>query len=248
MEMFSTMGTSASVESSKAHTKPQAMDPVSPQTTTCYDLIIFDCDGVLVDSEALSCRCLMELLRRHGIDIELDTVFDKFLGRSIAAVAEHYQELGCVMPDNFPDELSTLVRKAFTDSLQAVTDVQSVLLSLDTAYCVASSSDLERVIFSLELTGLLPLFTGRVFTTQMVQRGKPAPDLFLYAAASMAVEPTRTLVVEDSVSGVKAAKAAGMTVWGFAGGSHYASRNGRRLLTAAGADRVFERMVNFWHP
>src|SRR3984893_14863252 len=112
MEMFSTMGTSASVESGKAHTKPQAMDPISPQTTTCYDLIIFDCDGVLVDSEALSCRCLMELLRRHGIDIELDTVFDKFLGRSIAAVADHYQELGCLLPGTCTASVRALVLKS----------------------------------------------------------------------------------------------------------------------------------------
>jgi beta-phosphoglucomutase-like phosphatase (HAD superfamily) len=80
----------------------------------------------------------------------------------------------------------------------------------------------------------------------MVRRSKPAPDLFLYAAAAMQVDPRRTLVIEDSVSGVKAGKAAGMTVWGFVGGSHYQSRDGRTLLSNAGADRVFERMADFW--
>jgi len=221
------------------------MDAVSARTPTGYDLVIFDCDGVLVDSEALACECLVGLLQRHRIDVELDAVFERFLGRSISAVAEHFQALGCAMPAGFPAELRVLVRKSFAGSLQAMADVESVLRSLDTAYCVASSSDLERVNFSLELTGLSALFVGRVFTAQMVQNGKPAPDLFLHAAASMAVEPRRTLVIEDSVSGVQAGKAAGMTVWGFVGGSHYASRDGRALLAAAGADRVFDRMADF---
>ena len=214
-------------------------------TSTDFDLVIFDCDGVLVDSEMLSCACLMELLGRHGIAVGLDDVFERFLGRSIAAVADHFTALGRVMPAEFPAELSAGVRRSFAQSLQAMAGVETVLQTLDTAYCVASSSDLERVNFSLELAGLRAPFAGRMFTAQMVQNGKPAPDLFLYAAASMVVAPARTLVVEDSVSGVQAGKAAGMTVWGFAGGSHYAARDGRGLLTAAGADRVFDRMVDF---
>jgi HAD superfamily hydrolase (TIGR01509 family) len=225
--------------------EPEVMDAVSARTTTGYDLVIFDCDGVLVDSEALACKCLVEQLQRHGIDVELEAVLENFLGRSISAVADHFQALGRAMPAGFPAELRVLVRKAFAESLQAMPDVESVLRSLDSAYCLASSSDLERVNFSLQLTGLSVLFAGRVFTAQMVQSGKPAPDLFLHAAASMAVEPARTLVVEDSVSGVQAGKAAGMTVWGFIGGSHYASRDGRALLAAAGADRVFDRMADF---
>jgi len=96
------------------------------------------------------------------------------------------------------------------------------------------------------LTGLAPHFGDRLFTSQMVAHGKPAPDLFLYAAAQMKTVPLRTLVIEDSVSGVAAAKAAGMTVWGFIGGSHYRSRDGRTMLYDAGADRVFDRMTDFW--
>ena len=221
------------------------MIAASARATIGYDLVIFDCDGVLVDSEALACTCLAELLQRHGIDLELEAVFERFLGRSISAVAGHFQALGRVMPDGFPAELRVLVHKAFARSLHAMPDIESVLRSLDTAYCIASSSDLERVNFSLHLTGLSVLFADRVFTAQMVRGGKPAPDLFLYAAASMAAEPARTLVVEDSVSGVQAGKAAGMTVWGFIGGSHYATRDGRTMLGAAGADRVFDRMTDF---
>jgi HAD superfamily hydrolase (TIGR01509 family) len=210
------------------------------------DLVIFDCDGVLVDSEMLSCRCLVELLGRHGIEADLDTVFDKFLGRSVDSVAEHYGAFGRVLPEEFLEELRGMVRRSFTASLQAIPNVAEVLASLGVAYCVASSSDLERIEFSLELTGLSPLFKGRVFTSQMVERGKPAPDLFLHAARCMKAAPERTLVIEDSVSGVQAGKAAGMTVWGFVGGGHYASRDGRALLMAAGADRVFDWMADFW--
>jgi beta-phosphoglucomutase-like phosphatase (HAD superfamily) len=111
---------------------------------------------------------------------------------------------------------------------------------------VASSSDLDRVSFSLTRTGLAPYFGDRLFTSQMVARGKPAPDLFLYAADKMQAMPARTLVIEDSASGVAAAKAAGMQVWGFSGGSHYESRDGRGILRDAGADRVFDRMADFW--
>jgi HAD superfamily hydrolase (TIGR01509 family) len=124
--------------------------------------------------------------------------------------------------------------------------VSSILEALRIPYCVASSSDVDRVSLSLSLTGLAPHFNSHLYTSQMVKRGKPAPDLFLYAAERMKAEPHRTLVIEDSVSGVRAAKAAGMTVWGFVGGSHYQSRDGRDILLGAGADRVFERMADFW--
>src|SRR6266478_3266017 len=170
------------------------------------DLIIFDCDGVLVDSEVLSCRALSETLAVYGIDLSVDQALDLFLGRSVTAVLD-----GLRIP-----------------------------------HCVASSSDIDRVSFSLSLTGLSPHFDTRLYTSQMVARGKPAPDLFLYAAESMQVDPRRALVIEDSDSGVRAGKAAGMTVWGFVGGSHYQSRNGKAILGEAGADRVFGRMADFW--
>jgi HAD superfamily hydrolase (TIGR01509 family) len=124
--------------------------------------------------------------------------------------------------------------------------VNSVLEGLQIPHCVASSSDADRVSFSLALTGLAPHFDNRLYTAQMVERGKPAPDLFLYAAEKMRTDPRRTLVIEDSVSGVAAGKAAGMTVWGFVGGSHYRSRDGEAILSQAGADRVFGRMADFW--
>lgn len=210
------------------------------------DLIIFDCDGVLVDSEVLSCRCLSEGLAGYGINLDLDQALDLFLGRSVSAILDHYQASGHLIPEQFSTDLKTRVRAAFRTALCPIEGVGSVLEGLRIPHCVASSSDFDRVSFSLSLTGLASHFDGQLYTSQMVERGKPAPDLFLYAAERMQADPRRTLVIEDSVSGVTAAKAAGMTVWGFVGGSHYQSRDGKAILKAAGADRVFARMADFW--
>jgi len=210
------------------------------------DLVIFDCDGVLVDSEVLSCRCLSEALASYGIELGLDQALDLFLGRSTTAVFEHYQALGQAIPEQFSGELRAGVRAAFLSALRPIDGVGVILEGLQIPHCVASSSDIERVSFSLALTGLAPHFGERLYTSQMVERGKPAPDLFLFASERMRAEPRRTLVIEDSVSGVQAAKAAGMTAWGFVGGSHYRSRDGQAMLLAAGADRVFARMADFW--
>jgi len=211
------------------------------------DLVIFDCDGVLVDSEMLSCQCLSEALGEYGIELGIEQVLQLFLGKSAAAVTLYWRQRGQPLPETFLPELKSRVRERFRRSLQPIPGIGSLLSSLRTPFCVASSSDLDRVALSLVLTRLAPHFGDRLYTSQMVPRGKPAPDLFLYAAAQMKTAPMRTLVVEDSVSGVAAAKAAGMTVWGFVGGSHYRSGDGRDMLHDAGAERVFERMADFWN-
>jgi HAD superfamily hydrolase (TIGR01509 family) len=209
-----------------------------------FDLIIFDCDGVLIDSEMLACACLHRQLAQHGIALDLPTVMQRFLGRGIDEVVRHYQAiLGRPMPPLFVIELRQMIRTAFEEGLRAIPDVEKLLQHLPGAYCLASSSDPERINFSLNLAGLSPYFEERVFTAATVARAKPAPDLFLLAAREMKAAPNRSLVIEDSISGVEAGKAAGMTVWGFVGGSHYAERDGAAQLRAAGADRVFERMT-----
>ena len=210
------------------------------------DLVIFDCDGVLVDSEVLSCRCLSEVLMEFGIGLSERDALQLFLGRSTKAIEQHYRELGQPLPDLFLPRYKSAVLRAFATALQPIKDVELVLSTLSAPRCVASSSDIDRVSLSLDVTGLTDHFGDRIYTAQMVSRGKPAPDLFLHAAAQMHAEPARTLVIEDSVSGVQAAKAAGMTVWGFTGGSHYRSREGDALLREAGADRIFTRMTDFW--
>jgi HAD superfamily hydrolase (TIGR01509 family) len=207
-------------------------------------LIIFDCDGVLVDSELLSCRCLAELLTELDVPASQEEVLDLFLGRSVTAVVAHYEARSFRLPADFEARLGQRVKDAFTAELQPIRDIAEVLRHLESPYCVASSSDAERVAHSLELTGLAGLFGKRVFTAGLVANGKPAPDLFLYAAAKMRAKPAETLVIEDSVSGVKAARAAGMTVWGFVGGSHHGSTGRRRSLRSAGAERVFDNMTD----
>ncbi|TWI75035.1 HAD superfamily hydrolase (TIGR01509 family) [Bradyrhizobium huanghuaihaiense] len=210
------------------------------------DLIIFDCDGVLVDSELLSCRCLSEVLAEFDFELSLEQALELFLGRSTAAIGQYYRERGRTLPDEFLPRLKARVLETFAKSLQPIPEVATVLSALKAPRCVASSSDLDRVSLSLDVTGLASHFDGRLYTAQMVKHGKPAPDLFLHAAEMMRADPSRTLVIEDSVSGVQAGKAAGMTVWGFVGGGHYRSRDGRAILSAAGADRVFARMSDFW--
>ena len=210
------------------------------------DLVIFDCDGVLVDSEVLSCQCLSEVLGECGIALSEDEAVELFLGRSSAALLSHYKDDRRVNPETFLPELKSRVLQRFSQRLRPIPGVEAVVSRLESLSCVASSSDLDRVSQALALTGLASLFGSRLYTAQMVERGKPAPDLFLYAAAQMHAAPQRTLVIEDSVSGVTAAKAAGMAVWGFVGGSNYQSRDGRAMLYDAGADRVFDRMTDFW--
>jgi HAD superfamily hydrolase (TIGR01509 family) len=194
----------------------------------------------------LSCRCLSGVLAAYGIELEVNEALDLFLGRSTSAVTAYYQALGRPVPEQFPAELKAGVLGAFGSALSPIQGVSAVLEGLQIPHCVASSSDIDRVSFSLSLTGLAAYFGERLYTAQMVERGKPAPDLFLLAAERMHAAPSRTLVIEDSVSGVTAAKAAGMTVWGFVGGSHYLARDGRAMLLDAGADRVFARMADFW--
>ena len=210
------------------------------------DLIIFDCDGVLVDSEVLSCRCLSETLAAYGIDLGVDQALDLFLGRSVTAVFQHYEALGRAIPEQFSAELRTGVRAAFLSSLCPIEGVQSVLEDLRIPHCVASSSDVDRVSFSLSSDrACAALRHAALYLANGGARQTGARPLPLRGGKD-AGGSASTLVIEDSVSGVRAGKAAGMTVWGFVGGSHYQSRDGKAILREAGADRVFERMADFW--
>jgi HAD superfamily hydrolase (TIGR01509 family) len=210
------------------------------------DLIIFDCDGVVVDSEVLACTCLSDALRLHRLDLGIDEIFELFLGRSFSVVEEYYRRvIGKPLPDAFRTDLHDRLSRSFAASLTSMPYVVDVLTRLDRSYCLASSSDAERIRLSLAVTGLARFFGERVYPAAMVARGKPAPDLYLFIAARMRAVTPRVLVVEDSVSGIVAGKAAGMKVWGFTGGSHCAGRDIGRQLLAAGADRVFDSMAEF---
>jgi HAD superfamily hydrolase (TIGR01509 family) len=210
-----------------------------------FELIIFDCDGVLVDSEVLAARCLSRLLTQHGMATSVNDVFHQYLGGSFKTVQEAFQRVvGRPLPNRFQADFMADLAHCFATSLKPVSGIEAVLAGLTTPSCVASSSQRQRIAQSLAVTGLdrfgLPIFDG-----SMVVRGKPEPDLFLYAADRMRTMPDRVLVVEDSVKGVAAAKAAGMTAWGFIGGAHYADVDGKALRAGAGADRVLRDMRDF---
>jgi HAD superfamily hydrolase (TIGR01509 family) len=207
-----------------------------------FDLVVFDCDGVLVDSEVISCRTHAEMLTRHGYPISAEQVHDRFLGRSAReARLEIERELGRSVSDDLDVELKAELYRSFKASLEAIPGIVQALDGISMAVCVASSGSPERIRTSLTLVGLYDRFVPNVFSAQQVENGKPAPDLFLFAAAQMQVAPVRCLVIEDSLPGVVAARAAGMTVLGFHGGSHCRPITAK-TLRGAGAVATFDDM------
>jgi HAD superfamily hydrolase (TIGR01509 family) len=209
-----------------------------------FDLVIFDCDGVVVDSEVLSCGCLSEAFREHGVALAPDEVAEQFVGRSTAAIEAYWRTaLDSDLPADFLSGYRRRVTAAFTRQLKAMPLAGEVLAKLPQPYCLASSSEIDRIRLTLSVTRLAGYFADRIFNAAMVENGKPAPDLFLLAARAMNQRPERALVIEDSISGVRAGKAAAMTVWGFVGGSHCRGRDVAGQLTAAGADRIFDSLA-----
>jgi HAD superfamily hydrolase (TIGR01509 family) len=207
-----------------------------------FDLIIFDCDGVLVDSEVISCRTHAEMLTLHGYPISVEEVHDRFLGRSAReARLEIESELGRSLPDDLDIQLRAELYRSFAETLEAIPGIAQALDVISQAVCVASSGSPERIRTSLSLVNLHDRFVPNIFSAQQVQHGKPAPDLFLFAASQMQVPPTRCLVIEDSIPGVIAARAAGMAVLGFHGGSHCRPSTAAALRDA-GATATFEDM------
>jgi len=187
------------------------------------DLVIFDCDGVLIDSEVISARMLIAELKGYGVDMDMTFVSRHFLGRSYPVVLKEVRERwGVALPERFEADYRARLLAAFEQGLQPMEGVTSVIAALGLPYCLATSSSPERLRRSLDITGLAPLFEGLSFTASEVARGKPAPDLFLHAAARMGADPGACLVIEDSLNGVRAGLAAGMEVWRFTGGSHLA--------------------------
>lgn len=181
------------------------------------NLVIFDCDGVLVDSERLASRVLRDILNELGGTATTEDVISVFKGKTLG---EHPQlahaHFGVILPTAFNEIYREALRDAFQRELQPIAGIEHVLANLKAQYCVASNSGRERVELSLRTTRLKPYFGERIFTVDDVQRGKPAPDLFLYAAEKFGADPVSVVVVEDSLTGVAAAVAAGMRVFGYA--------------------------------
>jgi HAD superfamily hydrolase (TIGR01509 family) len=201
------------------------------------ELVIFDCDGVLVDSDRISLRIQAERISTLGLEMSYEDCVREFLGLGMEATLEILAErLGQPLPEGWEKELDAAVREAFRRELQPVPGVVEALEEIELPTCVASSGSHEKMRLTLGLTGLHDRFAGRIFSGEEVEQGKPAPDLFLHAAARMSTPPERCVVIEDSPFGVTAARAAGMRALGFA-----AMTSAERLVAA---DNVFTTMAD----
>lgn len=204
-----------------------------------FDLVVFDCDGVLVDSEKLVVEVEAELLTRAGFPLTADEVIERFVGLSYPSMmATLARENGRPVPESVSREVQQAALARLARDLEPVPGMDAMLADLEVKRCVASSSDLDRITMSLDVAGLDRHFDpSSIFSAQMVDRPKPAPDLFELAAARMGVSPDRCVVVEDSPHGVEGAVAAGMVVVGLVAGGHAGPRLASRL-EAAGAVAV----------
>ena len=207
-----------------------------------FDLVIFDCDGVLIDSELLSVRADRECLAEDGIDLSADEIIERYTGVSLADMLSDLEiRHGRPLAD-FATRHRERLRPLFEAELRPIPGVTAVLDGLACRSCVASSGTPERIRHALSLVGLLDRFQPHVFSATEVARGKPAPDLFLHAAERMGVPPQRCVVIEDSAPGITAAVAAGMPVIGFTGGAHCRPGHAVRLADS-GAALVIDRMA-----
>lgn len=213
-----------------------------------FEAILFDCDGVLVDSEKIYVAVEREHLARIGLEYELHDYLIRFQGLGSndfwAAVDRDYRALGKgPLPEHFGPDLDAATMARIELELSEISGIKQLLEIHKGPRAVASSSRLHRLIGKLRHTGLYSYFEPHIYSGEQVTNGKPAPDLFLFAAERLGVDPSATLVIEDSTNGVKAGLAAGMTVWGFVGGGH--SHDGHAAqLEAAGAHRVVDSHDN----
>lgn len=204
------------------------------------DLVIFDCDGVLVDSEPITNSVFAEMLNELGLSVTLDDMYRDFLGHSLGyCLAKVETMLGRSLPEDFAGAYRMRSREALAREVKPVRGVVAVLDALTSAgipFCVASSGDYEKMRTTLGATGLLTRVEGHLFSVVDVARPKPHPDLFLHVARRRSVEPARVVVVEDTAIGVEAAVSAEMTVYG------YAEHGNSERLRAAGATDTFASM------
>lgn len=211
--------------------------------TTPIWLVIFDCDGVLVDSEPLAMRVLLEAVAEAGGEIRPEAAYEAFLGKSLATVCSILSsDYGVAFDRVTLARIRARLNAAIRQELRPIPGISDTLVRLGQRVCVASSSQVERIRLSLHVTGLDRFFGDDIFSATMVPHGKPAPDLFLHAAGRMHVAPEHCMVIEDSPAGIAAALAAGMRVLGFVGGSHAQAAAHREKLLALGPVKVFDDM------
>lgn len=206
-----------------------------------FDMVAFDCDGVLVDSEPVTCGVLADMLGELGWRISLEETISTFVGRLVRdEIPMIEQRIGRAAPADFYQQFVARRDAALREGIAPVRNIAAAIASLDASgmkFCVASGADRAKMQLTLGKTGLLPWFEGRMFSGLEVPRTKPAPDVYLHAARVMGVAPERCLVIEDTPTGIRAGRDAGMAVYG------YAERMDAQLLLEAGAERVFDDMA-----
>lgn len=206
------------------------------------ELVIFDCDGVLIDSELIACAADAEALSDFGYQITTETVVERFSGVPAEAVYAMIEaEMSRALPPDFKGQIEERILAKYCSELKPIPGITEVLSELPSKRCVASSSTPAKLALGLVETGLYEALNPHIFSTVLVERGKPHPDIFLYAAREMGVAAANCVVVEDSVAGVTAARAAGMRTIGFVGGSHCGANQLDKLLEA-GAETVIDDM------
>jgi HAD superfamily hydrolase (TIGR01509 family) len=206
-------------------------------------LVIFDCDGVLVDSEPISFAVLRDTLASAGVELEESRAYRRFLGKSMASITRMIaDEFKISLSAEHIEAMRTQLFARFQTELQPVPGVAAMLAHFQLPHCVASSSQLERIRLSLAITGLIGFFEPNIFSATMVQKGKPEPDLFLHAANAMGFDPADCIVIEDSPAGVQAAHSAGMRVFAFTGGAHASLSNLREVVEGLQPTLIFDDM------
>jgi HAD superfamily hydrolase (TIGR01509 family) len=202
-----------------------------------FDLIIFDCDGVLINSEPISLRVLIEALAELGLHLTYEEAVSTFVGKSLTSNRLYVEErIGKPLSADFSNSLQDRVLEVFKSDLLPIEGIHKALEHIVQPVCVASSSNKEWIHLALEIVGLLPRFENGIFSASQVKHGKPAPDVYLYAAEQMGVSPSKCAVIEDSPTGVEAGANAGMTVFGYTG--TFAAEE----LLRAGAHHIFHQM------
>jgi len=214
--------------------------------TNSFDALIFDCDGVLVNSEMIAQQVEMEWLARIGLEYELDEFIRRFSGTSEAhfyqsVASDVLERTGKPMTQEFIREMGAAVDDAINTRCEAIEGARDVAVAWSRKTAVASSSRREQLDKKLTRTNLASLFGERVYSADSVENGKPDPAIFLYAAGQLGIDPGQCIVIEDSVNGVIAAKRAGMYAIGFTGGGHCLPDQGQQLRNN-GAEHVFEKM------
>ncbi len=199
-------------------------------------LVIFDCDGVLVDSEPLAARAYERVYEKHGMSGVDADIIAQCIGLKQSDILVRIGELtGHRFPEASGDDIWAETKSLFTEELKPTDGIAAFLGRLATERCVASSSSIERITHSLAVTGLAEFFGATIYSSSMVARGKPAPDLFLFAADRMGFAPADCVVIEDSPFGIEGAVAAGMTALAYTGGGHTYAGHGERMISCGAA-------------